>query len=74
MPRSWLNIIPPDIIGSERFESSDVIIDVSQEARPNRPFTKKDSGCGQPGRFINFTPRFIMDSSEANKYGGYDKV
>ncbi|XP_072046417.1 calcium-activated chloride channel regulator 2-like [Amphiura filiformis] len=74
VPRSWTSYTAPDPIQSERFETSDFIIDVSQETRPNRPFTNKASGCGQPGRYVHFTPTFIADSNEASKYGGYGKA
>ena len=74
VPRSWTTYTAPDVIQSERFETSDIIIDVSQEERPDRPFTNKDSGCGQPGRYIHFTPNFMKSDAEAEKYGGYGRV
>ncbi|XP_043556014.1 calcium-activated chloride channel regulator 1-like [Chiloscyllium plagiosum] len=59
---------------TESYEKADVII-----AEPNpkyrvEPYTLQYGGCGKKGRYIHFTPNFILDSSLVSFYGPKDRA
>ncbi len=74
VPETWSNSDAYSHIDWQRYDQSDVIIDLPSDNGNNRPYTNKHTPCGEPGLFIHLTPDYILSQSQAVVYGEYDKV
>ncbi|XP_043556054.1 calcium-activated chloride channel regulator 3A-1-like isoform X1 [Chiloscyllium plagiosum] len=59
---------------TESYEKADVIIAEPYHKYGDEPYTLQYGGCGEKGRYIHFTPNFILDSSLVSFYGPKDRV
>ncbi|XP_048457505.1 calcium-activated chloride channel regulator family member 3-like [Rhincodon typus] len=75
LPLTWpVGSHPVQRPTTQSYEKADVII-----AEPNRkygddPYTLQYGGCGEKGRYVHFTPNFILNSSLVSVYGLKDRV
>lgn len=58
----------------ERFENSDIRVDVPTTAKGNVPYVNKPTGCGKPGLYLHITPEYLMNEQIGTLFGPYDKV
>ncbi|KAL1420437.1 hypothetical protein MTO96_024261 [Rhipicephalus appendiculatus] len=58
-PSTWPERKEARNVSSSSFEQSDIRIDLPGEPYGDRPFTQQLRPCGQPGDFIQLTPRFL---------------
>ncbi|GCC20197.1 hypothetical protein chiPu_0018801 [Chiloscyllium punctatum] len=59
---------------TESYEKADVIIEEPYRKYGDEPYTLQYGGCGEKGRYIHFTPNFILDSRLVSVYGPKDRV
>ncbi|XP_060686607.1 calcium-activated chloride channel regulator 1-like isoform X3 [Hemiscyllium ocellatum] len=59
---------------TESYRKADVIIAEPNVKNRDEPYTLQYGGCGEKGRYIHFTPNFILDSSQVSFYGPKDRV
>ncbi|XP_078416856.1 calcium-activated chloride channel regulator 1-like isoform X3 [Cetorhinus maximus] len=59
---------------SESYEKADVIIAEPHLKHGDDPYTLQYGGCGEKGRYIHFTPNFILNSSLTQNYGSKGRV
>ncbi|XP_041064000.1 calcium-activated chloride channel regulator 1-like isoform X2 [Carcharodon carcharias] len=59
---------------TESYEKADVIIAEPYLKYGDEPYTLQYGGCGEKGRYIHFTPNFILNSSLTQNYGSKGKV
>lgn len=74
VPESWSDSDSYTPVQDERYDISDIRIDLPSEDYGDKPYTNKPTPCGEPGLYIHLTPSFLEDESIARAYGGYDKV
>nr|XP_050030769.2 calcium-activated chloride channel regulator 1-like [Dermacentor andersoni] len=59
IPKEWPTRENARNVSSSSFEQSDIRIDLPSEPYGDRPFTQQLKPCGQPGDFVQLTPRFL---------------
>ncbi|XP_053325158.1 calcium-activated chloride channel regulator 1-like [Spea bombifrons] len=59
---------------SESFDKADVIIATPYLKYGDDPYTLQYGGCGEPGRYIHFTPKFLLDDRLLSVYGPRGRV
>ncbi|XP_049513416.1 calcium-activated chloride channel regulator 1-like [Dermacentor silvarum] len=59
IPKAWPRRENARNVSLSSFEQSDIRIDLPSEPYGDRPFTQQLRPCGQPGDFIQLTPRFL---------------
>ncbi|XP_071792115.1 calcium-activated chloride channel regulator 3A-1-like [Asterias amurensis] len=74
VPETWSNSDAYSHVDWQRYDQSDVMIDLPSDGGSNRPYTNKPTQCGEPGFSINLTPDYILSQSIAGRYGDYDKA
>ena len=74
VPESWSNSDAYSNVDWQRYDQSDVIVDLPSDNGDNRPYTNKPTPCGEPGLFIHLTPDYILSQRIAGRFGDYDKV
>lgn len=58
----------------ERFENSDIRVDVPTTTKGNVPYVNKPTGCGKPGLYLHITPEYLMNEQIGTLFGPYDKT
>ncbi|KAJ8031788.1 Calcium-activated chloride channel regulator 4A [Holothuria leucospilota] len=78
IPSTWDDKVRYVTAVSERFEESDLRIDVTPEEENlqirNLPFTNKPTFCGSQGFYIHLTPDYLKNQTISSLYGSYNKV
>ncbi|XP_060685589.1 calcium-activated chloride channel regulator 3A-1-like [Hemiscyllium ocellatum] len=70
LPITWpVNSLAVRRRTTESYEKADVIIAEPFRKYGDEPYTLQYGGCGEKGRYIHFTPNFILDSSLDSFYG-----
>ncbi|XP_078264018.1 calcium-activated chloride channel regulator 1-like [Rhinoraja longicauda] len=59
---------------TQSYEKADVIIADSHMKFGDDPYTLQYGRCGERGRYIHFTPNFLLNDSVINIYGSRDRV
>ncbi|XP_070397547.1 calcium-activated chloride channel regulator family member 3-like [Dermacentor albipictus] len=59
IPKEWPTRENARNVSWSSFEQSDIRIDLPSEPYGDRPFTQQLKPCGQPGDFVQLTPRFL---------------
>uniref|UniRef100_A0A8C5R717 VWFA domain-containing protein n=1 Tax=Leptobrachium leishanense TaxID=445787 RepID=A0A8C5R717_9ANUR len=59
---------------TETYDKADVIIDTPHIYYGDDPYTLQYGRCGEPGRYIHFTPNFLLDDSLLSAYGDRGRV
>uniref|UniRef100_A0A8C5R7P5 VWFA domain-containing protein n=1 Tax=Leptobrachium leishanense TaxID=445787 RepID=A0A8C5R7P5_9ANUR len=74
IPSTWsssANYVKPK---TETYEKADVIIDTPHIRYGDNPYTLQYEGCKTPGKYIHFTPNFLLDASLLSTYGDRGRV
>ncbi|KAG8436687.1 hypothetical protein GDO86_007686 [Hymenochirus boettgeri] len=74
IPITWKsnnNYIKPR---TETYNKADVIIASPHLNYGNDPYTLQYGGCGEPGKYIHFTPEFFLDDGLIPVYGPQGRV
>ncbi|KAM4722891.1 calcium-activated chloride channel regulator 1-like [Rhinophrynus dorsalis] len=73
IPMGWTenNYLKPR---TERYDTADVIIANSYLKYGDDPYTLQYGACGEPGRYIHFTPNFLLDNKLISVYGPRGRV
>ncbi|KAH0618444.1 hypothetical protein JD844_017652 [Phrynosoma platyrhinos] len=58
----------------ESYEKADVIVADPFLKYGDEPYTLQYGGCGQPGRYIHFTPNFLTNDNLLRAYGSRGRV
>ncbi|XP_055521014.1 calcium-activated chloride channel regulator 1-like [Leucoraja erinacea] len=75
LPASWaLNSSLVQSRTHESYEKADVIIAESYLKHGDAPYTLQYGGCGEMGRYIHFTPKFILNEKITSVYGPKGRV
>ncbi|XP_072016163.1 calcium-activated chloride channel regulator 1-like isoform X2 [Amphiura filiformis] len=74
IPESWSDSDTYQPIQNERYDISDVRIDLPSDNFGDLPYTNKPTPCGVPGLYIHLTPNYLTDDDIAGKFGDYDRV
>ncbi|XP_069497826.1 calcium-activated chloride channel regulator 1-like [Ambystoma mexicanum] len=59
---------------TESFDKADVIVADPFLKYGNDPYTLQYGGCGEPAKYIHFTPNFILDDTLLQVYGPRGRV
>uniref|UniRef100_UPI00398E6AD1 calcium-activated chloride channel regulator 1-like n=1 Tax=Pristiophorus japonicus TaxID=55135 RepID=UPI00398E6AD1 len=59
---------------TQSYEKADVLIAEPYRKYGDDPYTLQYGGCGEKGRYIHFTPNFILNNSLTAVYGSKDRV
>ncbi|XP_032883725.1 calcium-activated chloride channel regulator family member 3-like [Amblyraja radiata] len=54
---------------TQSYAKADVIIAAPYLKRRDAPYTLQPRGCGEKGRYIHFTPNFMLNDTLASAYG-----
>ncbi|XP_065597277.1 calcium-activated chloride channel regulator 1-like [Cyrtonyx montezumae] len=73
LPKTWTkkNYLR---LKTESYDKADVIIADPHLKYGDEPYTLQYGGCGKKGRYIHFTPNFMLDSSLVQVYGERGRV
>ncbi|KAM4722892.1 uncharacterized protein WCC33_009073 [Rhinophrynus dorsalis] len=74
IPLNWspkTNYLKPR---TETYDKADVIIASSYLKYGDDPYTLQYGACGEPGKYIHFTPNFLLDNSLISIYGPRGRV
>ncbi|XP_078264216.1 calcium-activated chloride channel regulator 1-like [Rhinoraja longicauda] len=75
LPASWaLNSSLVQSRTHESYEKADVIIAEPYLKHKDAPYTLQYGGCGEMGRYIHFTPKFILNDKMTSVYGPKGRV
>ncbi|KAK7070877.1 hypothetical protein SK128_014953 [Halocaridina rubra] len=74
VPKSWTNTNIDAIATTERFEESELRIDLVNSVYNTQPYTVQPGGCGDPGLYIHLTPDYLLDDEQAKWWGPRGKV
>ncbi len=74
IPESWSDSERYEPIRNERYDISDIRIDLPSDNYGDLPYTNKPTPCGVPGLYIHLTPNYLTDDNIAARFGDYDRV
>ncbi|XP_063590520.1 calcium-activated chloride channel regulator 4A-like [Penaeus indicus] len=69
LPITWTSTTYDQIAFNQHFQSSEIRVDVSNAVYGDQPYTDQPGGCGAPGRYIHFTPEYLLNDDEAAWWG-----
>ncbi|XP_030062590.1 calcium-activated chloride channel regulator 1 [Microcaecilia unicolor] len=61
-------------VKTESYDKADVIVAEPFLKYGDDPYTLQYGGCGEKGKYIHFTPKFLIDDSLLNVYGSRGRV
>ncbi|XP_006501495.1 calcium-activated chloride channel regulator 2 isoform X1 [Mus musculus] len=61
-------------VRQESYDKANVIVAEQSEEHGDDPYTLQHRGCGQEGRYIHFTPSFLLNDELAAGYGARGRV
>ncbi|KAJ1171271.1 hypothetical protein NDU88_003136 [Pleurodeles waltl] len=74
IPLTWVRDPSYSRVKTESFDKADVIIADPFLKYGDDPYTLQYGGCGEPGKYIHFTPNFVTDDSLLTVYGPRGRV
>ncbi|KAM9130332.1 LOW QUALITY PROTEIN: calcium-activated chloride channel regulator 1-like [Pangshura tecta] len=74
IPLHWLPKPEYLSVKTESYDKADVIVANSFLKYGDDPYTLQYGGCGEKGRYIHFTPNFLLNDNLYNIYGSRAKV
>ncbi|XP_078264217.1 calcium-activated chloride channel regulator 1-like [Rhinoraja longicauda] len=77
VPASWAlnsSLVQNQNRTHESYEKADVIIAEPYLKHKDAPYTLQYGGCGEMGRYIHFTPKFILNDKMTSVYGPKGRV
>ncbi|XP_051789027.1 calcium-activated chloride channel regulator 3A-1-like isoform X15 [Erpetoichthys calabaricus] len=75
LPDTWTT--KPDLYRkatTETYSRANVIIAGQKNSKGDEPYTLQYEGCGKEGRYIHFTPNFLLNDKFIQAYGPRGKV
>ncbi|XP_068808710.1 calcium-activated chloride channel regulator 1 [Struthio camelus] len=74
IPKTWRKNTNYSRLKTESYDKADVIIADPFLKYGDDPYTLQYGGCKEKGRYIHFTPNFLLKSSSLNVYGERGRV
>ncbi|XP_060132738.1 calcium-activated chloride channel regulator 1 [Zootoca vivipara] len=74
IPSTWKEKAEYQRVTTETYDKADVIVADSFPKYGDDPYTLQYGGCGEPGRYIHFTPNFLTNDNLLNAYGPRGRV
>ena len=74
LPKTWKKNSIYSRLKTESYNKADVIIADPYLKYGDDPYTLQYGGCAMKGRYIHFTPNFLLDSSMIKVYGERGRV
>uniref|UniRef100_A0A8D0DVP0 Calcium-activated chloride channel N-terminal domain-containing protein n=1 Tax=Salvator merianae TaxID=96440 RepID=A0A8D0DVP0_SALMN len=74
IPLTWQSKPGYERVTTESFEKADVIVADPYLKYGDDPYTLQYGGCGEPGRYIHFTPNFLTNDSLLHVYGSRGRI
>ncbi|XP_044882979.1 calcium-activated chloride channel regulator 1-like [Mauremys mutica] len=74
IPLHWLPKPEYLSVKTESYDKADVIVANPYLKYGDDPYTLQYGGCGEKGRYIHFTPNFLLNDNLYNIYGSRAKV
>ncbi|XP_065410258.1 calcium-activated chloride channel regulator 1-like [Chrysemys picta bellii] len=74
IPQHWLPKSEYLSVKTESYDKADVIVANPYLKYGDDPYTLQYGGCGEKGRYIHFTPDFLLNDNLYNIYGSRAKV
>nr|XP_034978697.1 calcium-activated chloride channel regulator 1-like [Zootoca vivipara] len=74
IPSTWKPKNEYQRVTTESYDEADVIVADHYLKHGDDPYTLQYGGCGQPGRYIHFTPNFLTNDKLHNAYGPRGRV
>ncbi|POI31584.1 hypothetical protein CIB84_004665 [Bambusicola thoracicus] len=74
LPKTWTKSSTYSRLKTESYNKADVIIADPYLKHGDDPYTLQYGGCAMKGRYIHFTPKFLLDSSLIKVYGERGRV
>nr|XP_042703879.1 calcium-activated chloride channel regulator 1-like [Chrysemys picta bellii] len=74
IPLHWLPKPEYLSVKTESYDKADVIVANPYLKHGDDPYTLQYGGCGEKGRYIHFTPNFLLNDTFHNIYGSRAKV
>nr|XP_042707445.1 calcium-activated chloride channel regulator 1-like [Chrysemys picta bellii] len=74
IPQHWLPKSEYLSVKTESYDKADVIVANPYLKYGDDPYTLQYGGCGEKGRYIHFTPDFLLNDTLYNIYGSRAKV
>ena len=61
IPITWKNRPEYQKAGDETFERANIRVDKPNPVYGDAPYVQQTGGCGQPGEYAHFTPKYLLD-------------
>ncbi|NWH52278.1 CLCA1 regulator, partial [Fregata magnificens] len=74
IPKTWKKTTNYSKLKTESYNKADVIIADPYMKHVDDPYTLRYGGCKEKGRYIHFTPNFLLNDNLTNVYGGKGRV
>uniref|UniRef100_A0A669R1T6 Chloride channel accessory 1 n=1 Tax=Phasianus colchicus TaxID=9054 RepID=A0A669R1T6_PHACC len=74
LPKTWKKNSTYSRLKTESYNKADIIIADPYLKYGDDPYTLQYGGCAMKGRYIHFTPNFLLDSSLLKVYGDRGRV
>ncbi|XP_078075062.1 calcium-activated chloride channel regulator 1-like isoform X1 [Mustelus asterias] len=75
LPKTWsVNSSSVHRPTTESYQKADVVIAEPYLKYADEPYTLQYGGCGEKGRYIHFTPNFVLNNSLTAAYGPKERV
>ncbi|XP_042318342.1 calcium-activated chloride channel regulator 1-like [Sceloporus undulatus] len=74
IPLTWTAKPEYQRAAKESYEKADVLVADPFLKYGDEPYTLQYGGCGEPGRYIHFTPNFLRNDSLLRAYGSRGRV
>ncbi|CAI5776803.1 calcium-activated chloride channel regulator 1-like [Podarcis lilfordi] len=74
IPSTWKDKAEYQRVTTETYDKADVVVAEPFAKYGDDPYTLQYGGCGEPGRYIHFTPNFLTNGNLYNAYGPRGRV
>uniref|UniRef100_A0A8D0DVM5 VWFA domain-containing protein n=1 Tax=Salvator merianae TaxID=96440 RepID=A0A8D0DVM5_SALMN len=74
IPLTWQSKPEYGRVTTESYDKADVIVADPYLKYGDDPYTLQYGGCGEPGRYIHFTPNFLTNDSLLSVYGSRGRI
>ncbi|XP_003220165.1 calcium-activated chloride channel regulator 1 [Anolis carolinensis] len=74
IPQNWMHKPEYKRVTRESYNDADVIVADPFLKYGDEPYTLQYGGCGEPGRYIHFTPNFLTNDSLLVVYGPRGRI
>ncbi|NWU47030.1 CLCA1 regulator, partial [Dromas ardeola] len=74
IPKTWKKTTTYSRLKTESYDKADVIIADHYMKHVNDPYTLQYRECKEKGRYIHFTPKFLLDDNLTKVYGEKGRV